>query len=377
LIRALGRAVGRWLAGALVVGAVFFGPNGVDPHDVVHHLRGSVLVLLVVAAIATAWIAPAVRAATIAPGTDLVRALPYRRGVLAGALFVGVLAATLPFGVLVVAGGGPGLAFAIALVAMIAALQPRAPAARPVFSGALALGRIVFAAGSVVMSFRAPLSTIALAGPFGAWTLAASFAEARAPRGSPWRLVPPGAPPALVVPWSVVVEAARADGGSFLRAGATVAGAALVARAAAPHAASALVPAVVAAVAAAALAAPSLVAGFARAAEAHRALHVVPDAVVLARRALALVSAAPLFAFALALGAAPAALLAAATFGGLAAALASFPVLVRRDALPVAAAVLAVAEGGTVFVAPWGPVALSGVLVGASFVVERRRGTHA
>lgn len=358
-LRELGKAVARWLAGAFIVGAVFFGPNGVDPHDIVHHLRGSVLVALVVAALATAWIAPSVRRAMIAPGTDVLRALPYHRGVLGGALFAGVLAAVMPLAVLVVAGGGPGVAFAIAIGSAVAAVQPRAPSAAAVRTWAARGARLAFAGGSIALSFRAPIATTLVAGPFGAWALAGAFREARADHGSPVRLVF-GAPTSVSLPWAVLVEGARSDIGATLRAGVLFVSAAWLARQSLDHFASPALPAAVCALAASALAAPGLVLSWARAARSLRALPIpLCRNEGLARRAAILAAVVPFWAMFPMTGSLAAGFVAASTFAGFAVLLATDPLLGdggRADErLPAFSALAVAASAPAFYLAPWGP----------------------
>ncbi|CAN5153146.1 hypothetical protein BH09MYX1_BH09MYX1_21030 [soil metagenome] len=376
IVRELGKAVARWLAGALVVFAVFFGPNGVDPHDIVHHMRASAWVTLVVASLAAIWIAPSVRRAMIAPGSDVLRALPYHRGVLGGALFLGVLVAAAPFGVLVVAGGGPGLSFACALIALVAVLQPRAPSSLHVLTWARGGARIAFAAGSLVACFRVPIATTAVAAPFGAWALAAAFRDARADRGASMRLVVAG-PRVIAVPWSVVVQGARSDGGAMLRALALVVFAALLARVSLPRFDEPMLPATASAIAAATLGAPALVLSWARSARAHRALPlVVRESGVLARRAVLVFAVVPFWAFLIALRSLSAGLVAAATFAGFALVLAADPGLATHpksdERLPLASALLAAIAAVACVLAPWAPACVLVLAFALRIALHRR-----
>lgn len=374
VLRELGKAVARWLAGAAIIGAVFFGPNGVDPHDIVHHLRGSILVALVIAALATAWIAPSVRRAIVAPGTDVLRALPYHRGVLGGALLLGVLVAAAPAAVLVVAGGGPGVAFAIAIGAAVAAVQPRAPSTAAVRTWASRGARLAFAGGSVALSFRAPIATSLVAAPFGAWALAGAFRDARADHGSPVRMVF-GGPPSVSVPWAVLVEGARSEVGAILRAIVLVVFTAWLARQSLGHFEGPELPAAVAALAAAALVAPALVLSWARAARSLRALPLMTfDVESLTMRAALLFAIVPFWAMFLMTRSFIAGILAASTFTGFAIVLALVADARDGERLTVASAVAVAAAAGLLVVSPCAPAIAAPMI--AAVALRFRRGNR-
>ena len=299
----LSKAIVRSVVGGALVAGVFFGPNGVDPHDVVRHLRGSIVVSLVLCELAALWVAPDVRRALVAPGTDVLRALPYRPGVIGGALFVGVLAAFVPLVVLVVAGGGSGLAVGCSLATLVAVLQPRAM-------------RLAF-----------------------------------------------GRPPSLAVPWAVLVASARSDPASYLRGmaalGLVVMAARAGARTAAPEAA-----AVVAALAVVALAGSPIARSIAAGVRSMQSLPLGPRS-WLGWQAIALVAVVPFWAIVIGLGSVSAAVAGATTLaiavGGLVEGLAGPR---GEERLGVHVAVTIVAGAGALFFATWAvPVVLAAMSV--------------
>lgn len=100
------RATPVW-AGVAIVGAiVFYGPNGMKPHDVTDAVRAKAGVGVAVIAAWLLLIAPVGRALVRAPGTEYLRSLPAPRGARWAIAAAGAVVAQLPWWLLWSAGAG-------------------------------------------------------------------------------------------------------------------------------------------------------------------------------------------------------------------------------------------------------------------------------
>jgi ABC-type Mn2+/Zn2+ transport system ATPase subunit len=176
--RMLERAIPLWI-GLGIVGAILFGPNGVDPHDLVAWAGSSVTARLTVGVGWLALAAPVVGVLLRDRRADFARALPAGRAASFAAFLGLALLAQLPIAIVFAAGGGPLQALGVAVVGAGASVLLASPSRTRIEIASIASALLAIATGPSVLAALA-VSPLLVLGAHRAWVRAP---ERSAPRG--------------------------------------------------------------------------------------------------------------------------------------------------------------------------------------------------